>query len=159
MIFYKMQTDLQSEKSRLTPAGKDLYMETGIKGSWETVVDSTNIASAVGSGLLDVFSTPSMVALIEKAAASSVAPFLEEGQGTVGMRMEVDHLAPTPIGEKVRAETELIGIDRRVLTFRVSAYSEKEKIGEGIHKRCIIAVDRFLDKMNAKYTTAVSEHP
>lgn len=126
-------------------------MDLGIKGYAETTVDETNIASSVGSGLLDVFSTPAMIALIEQAAASSVEPFLEAGQGTVGVRLEVDHLAPTPLGEKVWAETELTAIDRRLLTFKVAAFSEKEKIGEGIHRRCIILSDRFLEKMNSKY--------
>ena len=126
-------------------------METGIRGYAEIVVDQTNIASAVGSGLLDVYSTPSMIALMEKAAADSVAPYLEESQGTVGMRMEADHLAPTPLGQKVWAETELIEIDRRVLTFQIEVFSEKEKIGSAVHKRCIILNDRFLQKMHAKY--------
>ena len=126
-------------------------MDLGIKGYAETTVAETNIASSVGSGLLDVFSTPAMIALIEQAAASSVEPFLEAGQGTVGVRLEVDHLAPTPLGEKVWAETELTAIDRRLLTFKVAAFSEKEKIGEGIHRRCIILSDRFLEKMNSKY--------
>ena len=128
-----------------------LSMETGIKGYAETTVNPSNTASSVGSGLLDVFSTPSMIALIEQAAADSVSPYLEDGQGTVGMRLEVDHLAPTPLGEKVWAETELTAIDRRVLTFKVAAFSQKEKIGEGIHRRCIILSDRFLEKMNSKY--------
>jgi Predicted thioesterase len=92
-----------------------------------------------------------MIALIEQAAQQSVNPYLEEGQGTVGIRLEVDHLAATPIGVKVWAETELIEIDKRVLTFKVAAYSDVEKIGEGIHKRCIISQDRFLEKMNGKY--------
>lgn len=126
-------------------------METGIKGYAEETVNESNVASSVGSGLLSVYSTPSMIALIEKAASESVAPYLEDGQGTVGMRLEVDHLAPTPMGEKVWAETELVGIDRRVLTFKASVFTEKEKIGEGIHRRCIILDDRFMEKMNAKY--------
>ena len=126
-------------------------METGIKGYAETMVEYENTAAKVGSGLLEVFSTPAMIGLMENAAQSSVQPYLEEGQGTVGMRMEVDHLAPTPIGVKVWAETELIEIDRKVLTFRVSAYTDVEKIGEGIHRRCIITTDRFLGKMQSKY--------
>ena len=126
-------------------------MNIGIKGYSETVVGPENTAASIGSGLLDVFSTPSMIALIENAAQESVAPYLEEGQGTVGIRLEVDHLAATPVGIKVHAETELIEIEGRVLTFRVEAYSDREKIGEGIHRRCIISSDRFLAKMNAKY--------
>ena len=68
-------------------------MEIGIKGHAEATVDKANVASSVGSGLLDVFSTPSMIALMEKACKESVASYLEEGQGTVGIRLEVDHLA------------------------------------------------------------------
>lgn len=128
-------------------------METGIKGVMETVVDRTNVASTAGSGLLDVFSTPHMIALIEQTAKGSVEPFLEEGQGTVGMHLEVDHLAPTPIGERVWAESELIEVNGRVLTFSVNVFSRVEKIGRAIHKRCIITNDRFLTKMREKYKT------
>ena len=127
-------------------------LHTGIKGYAETTVNSSNTASSVGSGLLDVFSTPDMIGLMEIAAQSSVAPFLEKGQGTVGMRLEVSHLAPTPIGFKVWAETELVSVEGRILTFNVTAFSELEKIGEGIHKRCIISNDRFLSKMNSRYS-------
>lgn len=126
-------------------------LEVGLKGYAETMVDESNVASSVGSGLLDVFSTPSMIALMEKACKESVAPFLDEGQGTVGIRLEVDHLAATPIGQKVWVDSELIAVDRRILTFAATARSEKEKIGEGIHKRCVILNDRFLEKMKARY--------
>lgn len=127
-------------------------LEVGLKGYAETMVDESNVASSVGSGLLDVFSTPSMIALMEKACKESVAPFLDEGQGTVGIRLEVDHLAATPIGQKVWVDSELIAVDKRILTFAVTARSEKEKIGEGIHKRCVILNDRFLEKMKARYS-------
>ena len=126
-------------------------LEVGLKGYAETMVDESNVASSVGSGLLDVFSTPSMIALMEKACKESVAPFLDEGQGTVGIRLEVDHLAATPIGQKVWVDSELIAVDKRILTFAVTAWSEKEKIGEGIHKRCVILNDRFLEKMKTRY--------
>lgn len=126
-------------------------MEVGIKGYSETVVSKENTAASVGSGLLEVFSTPSMVGLMENASKASVAPFLEPGQSTVGMRLEIDHLAPTPIGVKVWAESELIEISGKILTFKVSAYTDVEKIGEGIHKRCIITTEKFLSRMNAKY--------
>lgn len=126
-------------------------METGIKGYAEVIVSKENVASTVGSGLLDVYSTPCMIGLLEKAASASVAPFLEDGQGTVGMHLDISHLAPTPIGVKVWAETELTEISGRVLTFAVNVFSEKEKIGEGTHKRCIIGVERFLSKMDSKY--------
>ena len=92
-------------------------MEIGIKGYAETMVDQSNVASSVGSGLLEVFSTPSMIALMEKAAKDSIAPYLEEGQGSVGIRLEVDHLAATPLGQRVWAETELTEIDVLRLLF------------------------------------------
>lgn len=126
-------------------------MEIGLKGYSEITVAKENTAAAVGSGLLEVFSTPSMIGLMESAAKSSIAPFLEPGQSSVGMRLEIDHLAPTPIGVKVRAEAELIEISGKILTFKVAAYTDVEKIGEGIHKRCIITTEKFLSRMNAKY--------
>ena len=126
-------------------------MELRIKGKATLAVAYEHTAASVGSGLLEVFSTPDMIGLMENAAQASVLPYLEEGQGTVGIRMEVDHLAATPIGQTVWAESELVEIDGRMLTFKVSAYSNIEKIGEAVHKRCIIYNDRFLAKMNAKY--------
>ncbi len=125
-------------------------MELGIKGSAEVTVVRENTAAAVGSGALEVFSTPSMVALMEKAALSSVQPYLEEGQGTVGTRLEISHLAASPIGAHIRAESELVEIDRRMLTFEVKAYADGELIGEGKHQRCIILNDRFMEKALTK---------
>lgn len=126
-------------------------MEIGIKGRCEQIVEYKDTAASVGSGLLEVFSTPSMIALMEKTAQESILQYLEDGQGSVGIRMEVDHLAATPVGRTVYAESELIEIDKRILTFKITAYSDVEKIGEAVHKRCIILNDRFLEKMNERY--------
>lgn len=125
-------------------------MELGIKGAAEVSVAYENTAAAVGSGSLEVFSTPSMVALMEKAARTSVQPYLEEGQSTVGTRLEISHLAASPIGASIRAESELVEIDRRMLTFEVKAFADGELIGEGRHQRCIISVERFMEKALAK---------
>ena len=127
-----------------------MSLETGIKGSAETVVAYENTAAAVGSGALEVFATPSMIALMEKAALEAVQPHLEPGQGTVGVRLEVSHLAATPLGMTVRAECELVAIERRMLTFQVRAYAGDELIGEGTHQRCIVFNDRFMEKALAK---------
>jgi len=124
-------------------------VEIGIKGLAETEVVFENTAAAVGSGALEVFSTPSMIALMEKAALESVQPHLEEGLGTVGIRLEVSHLAATPLGMKVRAESELIEINKRMLIFKVAAYCGDKLIGEGIHKRSIVTNESFLAKINA----------
>jgi len=126
-------------------------MKIGAKGSAETLVVFENTAAAVGSGAMEVFSTPSMIALMENAAMNAVKPYLEEGQGSVGIRLEVSHLAATPIGVKVRAEAELVSVEKRKLTFSVKAYAGDELIGEGMHSRAIILNDRFMEKTMAKY--------
>ena len=128
-----------------------MNLEPGIKGYAETMVDDTNVASAIGSGAFLVYSTPSMILLMEKASHLSVKPFLDEGFDTVWINLDVAHLASTPKGQKVHAESELIAVDGKVLTFKVTAYSEIEKIGEGIHKRCVINNQRFLEKMEERY--------
>lgn len=129
-------------------------MELGIKGTAETVVVYENTAAAVGSGALEVFSTPSMIALMEKASRELVQPYLEEGQSTVGTRLEVSHVAASPIGAHIRAESTLVEIDRRMLTFEVKAYADGELIGEGRHQRCIIYAERFMEKALAKQKKA-----
>lgn len=129
-------------------------MELGIKGAAETVVVYDNTAAAVGSGALEVFSTPSMIALMEKASRELVQPYLEEGQSTVGTRLEVSHVAASPIGAHIRAESTLVEIDRRMLTFEVKAYADGELIGEGRHQRCIIYAERFMEKALAKQKKA-----
>ena len=125
-------------------------METGIKGRVETVVTNSNTAKFVGSGELEVFATPNMIALMEQAAQASVAPHLEDGQGTVGTMLTVTHDAATPLGMKVWAESELIEVDRRRLVFDVKAYDECGLIGQGRHERFIINNEKFIEKANAK---------
>ena len=125
-------------------------LEIGLKGTAQTVVVPENTAVAMGSGALEVFATPGMVALMEKAAMESVQPHLEEGQGTVGIGLEVLHLAATPVGMTVRAESELTVIDGRTLRFHVKAYGGEELIGEGTHTRCIVLNERFMAKALAK---------
>ena len=129
-------------------------MELGIKGTAETVVVYENTAAAVGSGALEVFSTPSMIALMEKASRELVQPYLEEGQSTVGTRLEVSHVAASPIGAHIPADSTLVAIDRRMLTFEVKAYADGELIGEGRHQRCIIYAERFMEKALAKQKKA-----
>ena len=104
----------------------------------------------MGSGDLPVFATPCMIALMEEAAQSSVAPYLEEGQSTVGTKMCVSHDAATPLGMKVWAESRLTGIDGRRLVFEVKAFDACGPIGQGTHERFIIKRQRFLEKTEAK---------
>ena len=123
-------------------------LETGIKGRQDDVVTEDKLARNVGSGLVRVYATAMMIALTEKAAVLSVEPFLEEG--TVGTLVNMSHVSATPLGMKVWAETELVEIDRRKLTFKVAAYDERGLIGEGTHERFIIDNRRFQEKAESK---------
>jgi len=122
-------------------------MEQGTKGVAEAIVTNELSAKAMGSGTLPVLATPAMIALMEKAAHESVSAQLDEGKGTVGIYIEVSHLAPTPINERVHAESILISVEKRILTFEVSAYAGDTLIGQGIHKRAIIDSDKFMIKV------------
>lgn len=122
----------------------------GIKGKSNTVVGDNNTAKTMGSGDLLVFATPSMVALMENAAANSVKEFLEDGQTTVGTLMNVKHLSASPISLEITAESELIEIDRKRLVFTVTAYDKEGLIGQGVHERFIINSEKFMANTQAK---------
>lgn len=126
-------------------------LELHIKGTAALEVTDKVTAAAVGSGMLPVFATPSMIALIEKAAAESVAPQLEAGMTTVGTRLDVAHTAATPVGMTVRAVTELTEIDGRRLIFTVHAFDDAGEIGSGTHERFIVNAEKFLAKAEAKH--------
>ena len=125
-------------------------LETGIKGHKELMVTPDKTAKAMGSGALDVFATPCMIALMENTAFESVQAELEEGCGTVGTALNVKHVAATPVGMKVTCDTELIKVDGRALTFLVKAYDACGLIGEGEHERFIISEEKFQAKTDAK---------
>ena len=125
-------------------------LNVGITGQAVCRVDKENTAAALGSGMLEVFATPAMISLIERAACESVQPYLEVGCGSVGPELRVKHLAATPVGMTVTAKTELIQVEGRRLVFRVEAFDEASKIGEGEHERFIIQNEKFLAKAQAK---------
>ena len=125
-------------------------MEAGIRNRKDDVVVEAKTARTAGSGLLEVYSTPSMIALMEGCCHESVASYLEEGKGTVGISLDVKHVAATPLGMKVYCESILKEVKGRVLTFEVKAYDEAGLIGEGIHQRCIIDNEKFLRRTQDK---------
>jgi len=127
-----------------------MSIELGIKGRAETVVVFENTAAAVGSGLVPVFATPNMIALMENSAVNALAPYLPDGEGSVGTFINISHDAATPIGMKVWAECELITLDGKSLFFVVTAYDEHGVIGKGTHGRYIINVEKFLAKVEQK---------
>lgn len=125
-------------------------LKTGIQEKQTITVTEQMTAKTMGSGKLDVYATPSMIALMENTASNSVEECLEEGQGTVGTLMNVKHVSATPVGKKVTCETTLIEIDRKRLVFEVKAYDEAGLIGEGAHERFIIDNQRFMEKASQK---------
>ena len=124
----------------------------GTKFTCEEVVTPQRTAASVSSGLLPVYGTPYMLALMENAAQSAIAPFLEEGRGSVGTHLDVFHNAPTPIGMTVRAEAEVVSVSEngKMIDFIVRAWDDAGPIGEGKHTRAIIHNERFLAKCGAK---------
>lgn len=122
----------------------------GLKGRADDVVSEKNTAQAACSGALPVFGTPFMCALMEKASWTSLAPYLAEGEGTVGTKLDISHVSATPVGMKVWAESEVTAVDGKRIELKVSAYDEKGLIGEGTHERFIITNDRFVAKAGRK---------
>ncbi|MCI9158787.1 MAG: thioesterase family protein [Lawsonibacter sp.] len=127
-----------------------MSVTVGLKGRAETVVSDANTAQAACSGALPVFGTPFMCALMEEAAWKSIAPHLEEGQSTVGTRLDISHDSATPVGMKVWAESEVTEADGKRLVLKVAAYDERGLIGQGTHERFIITSERFLAKTARK---------
>lgn len=125
-------------------------LETGMKGYQEMTVTIADTAKVYKSGTLDVLATPRMAALMEETAWKSVAEHLEQGMGTVGIQLNLEHLAPTPVGMKIWCETVLKEVDGRKLTFDLTVYDETGKIGAGVHERFIIEEEKFQSKANRK---------
>jgi fluoroacetyl-CoA thioesterase len=105
-------------------------------------------------GEYKVFSTPSMTQFVEMTAQALAAPHLKPGQGQVGMSVNIRHLAATPMGKRVRADAELIGIDRRRLSFKVKVYDDVEQVGEAEHDRFVIDVDKYIERLKKKISAS-----
>jgi predicted thioesterase len=126
------------------------HLRPGLAASVEIVVAEEHTAPHVGSGRVRVLATPIMVNLMEAAALQAVEGLLPAGSQTVGTHLDITHTAATPVGMRVSAHAELTKVDRRTLTFRVHAQDEKERIGEGLHERIIIDLERFDARMQDK---------
>jgi fluoroacetyl-CoA thioesterase len=125
-------------------------LQPGLTGEARTVVNEQKLASYLGSGGVDVYSTPAMIALMENAAIKAVDHLLPDGSITVGSAIAVRHLAATPAGLEVRAHAELLEVDGRRLKFRVEAFDPSEKIGDGTHERFVVDRERLTQKAQAK---------
>jgi predicted thioesterase len=121
-------------------------VEIGLKGLASLTVGEADTALAMGSGTVHVLATPRVVALCEQATCAALVGHLAEGSTTVGMRVQLDHLRPTPVGATVNAEAVLDKIEGRRLTFTVSATDTKGLVAAGKVTRVMVEVDRFMEK-------------
>lgn len=122
----------------------------GAAGQAEVAVNGSNTAKAMGSGSLEVFATPAMIALMEKAATEAIKESIPEDSSTVGTLINVKHLAATPVGMTVTARATLTEIDGKRLVFSVEAFDGEDKIGEGLHERFAINIEKFTGRTNSK---------
>ena len=127
-----------------------MTLTTGIHGEQSVAVTNETTAKTMGSGTLDVFATPALVALAEKTCWMSVAEALDEGCGTVGTKLELEHTAPTPVGMTVTCESELVAVEGRKLVFKVSLHDEKGPVGGGTHERFVIKTPSLRPRPRAK---------
>jgi predicted thioesterase len=125
----------------------EINIQPGIKGHQEEIVTYETTAAKYGSGLVEVYATPAMIAFMENTCMKSVLPYLPKGISTVGTKVNIEHLKATPINMKVWCDSELIEVDRRRLVFRVTAFDENGEIGSGIHERFIIDIEKFMSKL------------
>ncbi|MCB2196196.1 MAG: thioesterase family protein [Bacteroidetes bacterium] len=128
----------------------EFNLKEGITYTAKQVVERKDTAAEYGSGLVEVFATPAMIALMENAALKTVLPYLGDDHNTVGFEVNVKHLKPTPVGMKVECTATLLEVDGKKLVFNVVATDEEGKIGEGTHTRYIINSKKFMDKLNQK---------
>ena len=127
-----------------------MNLKSGITHTLEMIVMEKDTALVYRSGELPVLATPAMAALMEETCWKSVAPYLEEGQGTVGTRLDLVHTAATPVGMNVTCRSELTEVDGRRLVFSVEVSDECGSIGKGTHERFIVNNEKFLAKAREK---------
>jgi len=128
----------------------DYQLKLGMEARVERIVSDSDTAMAFGSGEVRVFATPMMIGLMENAALKAVDIHLPEGFSTVGTHLDVKHLAATPVGMKVWATAELVGIEGKKLSFLIKAFDDLEMIGEGTHQRYIVPFEKFVKAAEAK---------
>ena len=132
------------------PASLASRLHTGLTGTFSVVVADEHTAPFVGSGKVRVLATPVLINLIEAAALACCEHLLPEGHQSLGIHLDVRHIAATPVGMQVKATAELVKIEGRTLTFRVEARDERELIGDGTHQRVMVNVERFDQRVQKK---------
>lgn len=122
----------------------------GLTGTAEIVVGPEHTAPFVGSGRIAVLATPVMINIIEAAALAAVEHLLPAGHQSLGIRLDISHTAATPVGLRVIATAEVTRIEGRIISFRVTAHDEFERIGGGSHERVVVSVARFDERVQRK---------
>lgn len=125
-------------------------LKAGLVGSAEITVQDADTAPRIGSGRVQVLATPVMINLMEAAALNAVERLLPRGFQSLGTHLDVGHYAATPVGMHLRATAELLKVDGRTLEFRVEAHDDKERVGDGLHTRVVVNVERFDERVQKK---------
>jgi predicted thioesterase len=125
-------------------------LKPGLSAEVTEFVTEQLTAASVRSGLVSAYATPAMSALMENASVAAIQKCMPKGQTSVGVEMNVKHIAATPVGVRVRARAEVIAVEGRRIVFQVQAWDHKEIIGEGIHTRVVVDAARFKDKLEKK---------
>jgi fluoroacetyl-CoA thioesterase len=128
-------------------------IEIGLTGSAEIVVGEEHTAPRVGSGRVRVLATPVMINLMEAAALAAIEHLLPAGYQSLGTHLDIGHYAATPVGMRLRASAEVTSVEGRSVAFRVEAFDEKERVGDGTHARVVVNVERFDKRVQAKLRT------
>ncbi len=127
-----------------------MEIKVGLVGEVKEKVADGNTAKNVGSGSLEVFATPSMIALMEKASCVALEGYLDEGTTTVGTKVDIEHVAATPLGMTVTVRSAVTEVDGRRICFTVEAFDEAGLIGKGNHERFVVFSEKFMAKTNSK---------
>lgn len=122
----------------------------GAKGSYAKTVETADLASTLEDSLAAVMSTPTMIAMMEMAAINAIKQYLDAGESSVGMSIDVQHSAATPPGHRVRAEAEVMSVEGRRLELSVRAFDEVEQVGSGSHRRAVIDAAKFAERLKSK---------
>lgn len=125
----------------------EFNIKPGITYTAKQKVAYADTAAKYGSGLVEVFATPAMIALMENASLKTVLPYLDDEHNTVGFEVNIRHLKPTPVGMEVTCTATLTEVEGKKLVFKLEAYDEEGKIGEGTHIRYIINAKKFMDNL------------
>lgn len=127
-----------------------MEIRVGLKGIVKENVTESNTAKTVGSGGLQVFATPAMIALMEKASFLAIDEYLDEGSTSVGTMVNIEHVSATPVGATVTVESVVTAVDGRKISFEVTASDNAGLIGKGTHERFVINAEKFMAKTNSK---------